>query len=47
MVEDAEKIDDVAQLTFVARCIEQIGDHVGNICESVVYMATGDKVKLN
>ena len=47
MVEDMGKIDDVAQLTFVARCIEQIGDHVGNICESVVYMATGDKVKLN
>jgi phosphate transport system protein len=47
MVEDIGKVDDVSQLTFVARCLEQIGDHVGNICESVVYMATGDRVKLN
>ena len=47
MVEDIGKVDDMAQLTFVARCLEQIGDHVGNICESVVYMATGDRVKLN
>ncbi len=47
MVEDIGKVDDVAQLTFVARCLEQIGDHVGNICESVVYMVTGDRVKLN
>ena len=47
MIEDMGKLDDVAQLTSVAQYLEQIGDHVGNICESVVYMVTGDRVKLN
>ncbi len=47
IVEDMEQVEDESQLTFVAQYLEQIGDHVGNICESVVYMVTGDRVKLN
>nr|QNO43714.1 hypothetical protein PPMBPIKO_00002 [Methanosarcinales archaeon ANME-2c ERB4]QNO43898.1 hypothetical protein EHKOOOLC_00003 [Methanosarcinales archaeon ANME-2c ERB4]QNO44496.1 hypothetical protein ELEJOALA_00043 [Methanosarcinales archaeon ANME-2c ERB4]QNO44600.1 hypothetical protein JBICLBBK_00003 [Methanosarcinales archaeon ANME-2c ERB4]QNO45228.1 hypothetical protein KDMJNAGO_00043 [Methanosarcinales archaeon ANME-2c ERB4] len=47
IVEDMEQVEDESQLTFVAQYLEQIGDHVGNICESVVYMATGDRLKLN
>ena len=47
MVENPGKIDNTLHLTSVAQHLEQIGDHVGNICESVVYMATGDRVKLN
>lgn len=47
MVENPEKIEDASHLTSVAQYLEQIGDHVGNICESVVYMVTGDRVKLN
>ncbi|MEA1905838.1 MAG: phosphate signaling complex protein PhoU [Euryarchaeota archaeon] len=47
MIEDVGKLDDESQLTSVAQCLEQIGGHIGNICESVVYMATGDRVKLN
>jgi len=47
MVENPGKIEDASHLTSVAQYLEQIGDHVGNICESVVYMVTGDRVKLN
>ena len=47
MVENPGKIENASHLTSVAQYLEQIGDHVGNICESVVYMATGDRVKLN
>ncbi len=47
MVENPGKIENAAHLTSVAQYLEQIGDHASNICESVVYMATGDRVKLN
>ena len=47
MVEDPRKIANASHLTFVARYLERIGDHATNICESVVYMVTGDRVKLN
>ncbi|MEA1909359.1 MAG: phosphate signaling complex protein PhoU [Euryarchaeota archaeon] len=47
IIEDMGNLDDIVQLTSVAHYLEQIGDHVGNICESVVYMTTGDRVKLN
>ncbi len=47
IVEDIGKVDDESQLTSVAQYLEQIGGHIGNICESVVYMTTGDRVKLN
>ena len=47
MVEDPRKIANASHLTFVARYLERIGDHATNICESVVYMATGERVKLN
>jgi phosphate transport system protein len=47
MVENPGKIENASHLTSVAQYLEQIGDHVGNICESVVYMVTGDRVKLN
>ncbi len=47
MVEDPRRIANASHLTFVARYLERIGDHATNICESVVYMVTGDRVKLN
>ncbi len=47
MIEDPRKIANASHLTFVARYLERIGDHATNICESVVYMVTGDRVKLN
>jgi phosphate transport system protein len=42
MVENPATISSVAQLMFVARNIERIGDHATNIAEMVHYAATGD-----
>jgi phosphate transport system protein len=42
MVENPATISSVAQLMFVARNIERIGDHATNIAEMVYYAATGD-----
>ena len=41
---DAEQI---VQLLFTARALERIADHATNISERVVYMITGQVVKLN
>jgi len=41
MVENPATISSVAQLMFVARNIERIGDHATNIAEMVHYAATG------
>jgi len=47
MIEDSKKITGAQHLTFVARYLERIGDHITNICESVVFMLTGERVELN
>ncbi|MDO9098717.1 MAG: phosphate signaling complex protein PhoU [Candidatus Methanoperedens sp.] len=47
MVEDPKKITGAQHLTFVARYLERIGDHITNLCENVVFMVTGDRVELN
>ena len=47
MIEDPTKIKNASHLTFAARYLERSGDHITNICESVVYMATGERVDLN
>lgn len=41
MVENPATISSVAQLLFVARSIERIGDHATNVAEMVHYAATG------
>ena len=41
MVENPATISSVAQLLFVARNIERIGDHATNVAEMVHYAATG------
>ncbi len=47
MVESPEKITGAQHLTFVARYLERIGDHITNLCENVVFMATGERMELN
>ncbi|HHE40767.1 MAG TPA: phosphate transport system regulatory protein PhoU, partial [Candidatus Cloacimonetes bacterium] len=37
----------ISNLLFVSKYLERIGDHAVNLCENVIYMATGDRVHLN
>ncbi|MFZ3384615.1 MAG: phosphate signaling complex protein PhoU [Candidatus Methanoperedens sp.] len=47
MIEEPKKITGAQHLTFVARYLERIGDHITNLCENVVFMLTGERVELN
>ena len=47
MIEDPSIITNASHLLFVLRYLERIGDHASNICESVVYMVTAERVELN
>lgn len=47
MIEDPKTITGAQHLTFVARYLERIGDHITNLCENVVFMVTGERVELN
>jgi phosphate transport system protein len=47
MIEDPKTITGAQHLTFVARYLERIGDHITNLCEGVVFMVTGERVELN
>ncbi len=42
MMENPQNISTAAQLLFVARNLERIGDHATNVAEMVYYAATGD-----
>jgi phosphate transport system protein len=42
MVENPATISSVAQLLFIARNIERIGDHATNVAEMVYFAATGE-----
>ncbi|WP_408955916.1 phosphate signaling complex protein PhoU [Natroniella sp. ANB-PHB2] len=44
MMEDPKTIKQGTKLMFVSRYLERIGDHVTNICEKVVYIATAERV---
>ncbi|WP_407355373.1 phosphate signaling complex protein PhoU [Methanolobus sp. WCC5] len=47
MIEDKEIITNASHLLFTLRYLERIGDHACNICESVVYIASGKRINLN
>src|SRR3989442_934416 len=42
MVQDPQTISRALELLIVARHLERAADHITNICERVVYMATGE-----
>jgi len=42
MMENPSSISSAAQLLFVARSLERIGDHATNVAEQVYYAATGN-----
>jgi phosphate transport system protein len=47
MAKDTSIISKATYLLFLIRYIERIADHCCNICESVVYLVTAERVKLN
>jgi phosphate transport system protein len=47
MAKDTSIISRATDLLFLIRYIERIADHCCNICESVVYLTTAERVKLN
>ncbi|HWR26100.1 MAG TPA: phosphate signaling complex protein PhoU [Methanosarcina sp.] len=47
MAKDTTIISRATYLLFLIRYMERIADHCCNICESVVYLATAERVKLN
>jgi phosphate transport system protein len=47
MMGNSGLISQSISLLFISRFLERIGDHVTNICEWVVYSATGERVELN
>ncbi|AKB75842.1 Phosphate transport system regulatory protein PhoU [Methanosarcina lacustris Z-7289] len=47
MAKDTSIISKATHLLFLVRYLERIADHCCNICESVVYLTTAERVKLN
>ncbi|HIE32160.1 MAG TPA: phosphate signaling complex protein PhoU [Methanosarcinales archaeon] len=47
LVEDPKKLASISNLLFVSKYLERIGDHAVNLCENVIYMVTGERVRLN
>ncbi|HJH28424.1 MAG TPA: hypothetical protein C5S51_01820 [Methanosarcinaceae archaeon] len=45
IIEDPTIINNASHLLFTLRYLERIGDHASNICESVVYMVTAERVE--
>ena len=47
MAKDTSIVSKATYLLFLIRYIERIADHCCNICESVVYLSTAERLKLN
>ena len=45
MMEDPRTIGLCTHLLFGARNLERIGDHITNIAENIVYLATGERLE--
>jgi phosphate transport system protein len=47
MLENPEIIKQATQLLFIGRYLERTADHATNIGERIVYMVTGERLKIN
>lgn len=47
MTKEPSIINNASHLLFVLRYLERIGDHICNICQSIVYLVTAERVRLN
>ena len=43
MMEDCSNLEQAVRLIFISRFLERIGDHTTNICEKLIYAATGER----
>jgi phosphate transport system protein len=44
LVLDQTQQDQIVSLLFIGRYLERMGDHITNLCERVIYMATGERM---
>jgi phosphate transport system protein len=47
MIDNSTIIENAVEMMFVLRYLERIADHTCNICESIVYIATAERIDLN
>jgi len=47
MMENQKNINQATNFLFVSKYLERIGDHATNVCEWVIYAATGERKELN
>ena len=47
VMESPRHINQMMSFVLIARYLERVGDHITNVCESIVYNATGKKMNLD
>lgn len=47
MTKESKNINQAAQFLFVCKYLERVADHATNICESAIYLVTGEQKDLN
>ena len=47
VMESPRHINQMMSFVLIARYLERVGDHITNVCESIVYNATGKKMSLD